>query len=87
MSLGTCILWCGRRESKVCQAEAGSILSASNEAHRPASHTQPGGAGDGGTPSAPWLRWAGSKEMGGREAGAPDPENPPYQNEGSDLKP
>lgn len=36
---------CGSKESKVCGAEAGSILSASSEVHRPASHTQPRGVG------------------------------------------
>lgn len=36
---------CGSKESKVCGAEAGSVLSASSEVHRPASYTQPRGVG------------------------------------------
>lgn len=67
------------RMSEVCGAEAEFISSAGSEACKPASGTQSlvGGGRNGGPPL--WvtqLRWDGSKEMGGREAGTPGPENP-----------
>lgn len=51
LCLGTSMLSCGSREGNICGAEAGSILSPSSETHRLASHTQPGGEGDGGDPT------------------------------------